>query len=80
MSEVTSVNAEELKGFVERYERLETEKGEIGGAQKDVLTEAEAYGYDGANIKKLVSLRKKDPEKLAESEAVLNLYREVIGV
>ena len=75
-----SVNAEQLRAFVERFERLETEKKDITEAQKDVMSEAAAYGYDAKILRRVIVLRKKDPEKLSEEEAVLNLYRDVLGL
>ena len=43
------------------------------------MSEAAAYGYDAKILRRVIVLRKKDPEKLSEEEAVLNLYRDVLG-
>ena len=74
------VNPEQLRAFVERFERLETEKTAITQSQKDVMAEAAAYGYDAKILRKVIKLRKKDPEFLLEEEATLTLYREALGV
>ena len=52
------VTAEELRQFVERFERLEIEKKDIADQQKEVLAEAKSRGYDTRIMRKIVSLRK----------------------
>lgn len=75
-----SVNVEELRAYIERFERLETEKKEIMEAQKEVMAEAAAYGYNAKVLRRVINLRKVEPEKLSEEEAVLHLYRDVLGI
>jgi uncharacterized protein (UPF0335 family) len=74
------VTAGELRQFVERYERLEQEKKDIADQQKEVMAEARARGYDVRVLKKLIALRKKDPQEISEEEAILQLYREALGM
>ena len=74
------VTADELRQFVERYERLEMEKKDIADQQKEVMAEAKGRGYDTKVLRKLVALRKRDPQDLSEEEAVLDLYKEALGM
>ena len=74
------VTREELRQFVERYERLEQEKKDIADAQKEVMAEAKGRGYDTKVLRKIVALRKRDPQDLSEEEAVLELYTEALGM
>lgn len=74
------VTREELRQFVERYERLEQEKKDIADAQKEVMAEAKGRGYDTKVLRKIVALRKRDPQDLSEEEAVLELYKEALGM
>lgn len=74
------VTADELRQFVERYERLEQEKKDVAEQQKEVMAEAKARGYDTKVMRKLVALRKRDPEDISEEEAVLQLYKEALGM
>jgi uncharacterized protein (UPF0335 family) len=74
------VTAGELRQFVERYERLEQEKKDVADQQKEVMAEARARGYDVRVLKKLIALRKKDPQEISEEEAILQLYREALGM
>ncbi len=74
------VTSGELRQFVERYERLEEEKRAIAEQLKDVMAEAKGRGYDTRALRKLIALRKKDPAELSEEEAILQLYREALGM
>jgi uncharacterized protein (UPF0335 family) len=74
------ITAGELRSFIERYERLDAEKKDIADQQKEVMAEAKARGYDVKILRKLVALRKKDPQEISEEEAVLQVYREALGM
>ena len=74
------VIAEELRQFVERIERLDAEKKELAELQKEVMAEAKGRGYDVAVMRKLIAMRKRDAQDLAEEEAVLQMYREALGM
>lgn len=75
-----SVTAGELRGFIERYERLDEEKREVAGQQKELMAEAKGRGYDTGVMRKLIALRRKDPQKLSEEEAILELYKQALGM
>ena len=74
------VTAEELRQFIERYERLEQEKKDIADAQKEVMAEAKGRGYDTKVMRKIIALRKRDKNDIAEEEAVLEMYKEALGM
>ena len=74
------VTAGELRAFVERFERLEAEKKDLGDQQKEVMAEAKSRGYDTKVLRKIVALRKMDPQEASEAEAVLELYKEALGM
>ncbi|AVO39559.1 DUF2312 domain-containing protein [Pukyongiella litopenaei] len=75
-----SVTAGELRSFIERVERLEAEKKDIAEQQKEVMAEAKARGYDTKVMRKIIALRKRDANDIAEEEAVLELYKEALGM
>ena len=79
-SATTSVAAQELRQFVERIERLDAEKKDIADAQKEVMAEAKGRGYDTKVMRKLIALRKRDLNDLAEEEAVLDMYKAALGM
>ncbi len=74
------VTADELRQFVERFERLEAEKQDIADQQKEVMAEAKGRGYDTRVIRKVIALRKRDKDDIAEEEAVLEMYKEALGM
>ena len=74
------VAGEELRQFVERFERLEIEKKDISDQQKEVMAEAKSRGYDTRIMRKVVSLRKRDLEDVAEEEAILSMYKTALGM
>ena len=80
VSSVYKVTADELRQFVERFERLEIEKKDISDQQKEVMAEAKSRGYDTRIMRKIVSLRKRDLEDLAEEEAILSMYKTALGM
>ncbi|WP_170516978.1 MULTISPECIES: DUF2312 domain-containing protein [Ruegeria] len=74
------VTAGELRQFVERIERLEMEKKDIADQIREVYSESKARGYDQKALRAIVSLRKKDKDEIAEQEAVLEMYKEALGM
>ena len=74
------VTAGELRSFVERFERLDAEKKDIADQQKEVMAEAKGRGYDTKALRKLIALRKREPDDIAEEEAVLGMYKEALGM
>ncbi|MBL6856762.1 MAG: DUF2312 domain-containing protein [Rhodobacteraceae bacterium] len=77
---VYRVTREEIRSFVERIENLNIEKNEIIEQQKDVFSEAKSRGYDTRVLRKVVSMRKLDPQDLSEEEAILEIYREALDL
>ena len=73
------VTAGELRAFIERIERLDVEKKALADQQKEVLAKAKGRGYCTKALRKLVALRKMDPQDVSEAEAVLELYREALA-
>ena len=74
------VTANELRQSIERFERLEAEKKDISDQQKEVMSEAKSRGYDTKVIRKVIALRKRDKDDIAEEEAVLEMYKEALGM
>ena len=74
------VTADELRQFIERFERLDIEKKDLADQQKEVMAEAKARGYDVKVMRKIISLRKRDRDDIAEEEAILEMYKEALGM
>lgn len=74
------VTADELRQFIERIERLDQEKRDLAEQQKEVMAEAKARGYDTRVMRKLIALRKRDQDDIAEEEAILDMYKQALGM
>lgn len=79
-AETTNVAGERLKSFIERIERLETEKKVIAEDIKEVYAEAKTTGFEPKIIRKIISFRKMDIEKRREETELLDLYMSAIGM
>ena len=80
MSDPYNVTADELKQFIERVEQLAAEKKDIGEQEKELFAEAKGRGYDTKVMRKIIALRKRQPDDIAEEEAVLELYKQALGM
>lgn len=79
-NDVVRVAAEELRSFVERVEKLESNKQAITDDIKDVYGEAKGRGYDTKAIRTIVKLRKKDTNERLEEDSVLETYMGALGM
>ena len=75
-----AVTADELRQFIERFEQLESEKKDVAEQQKELMAEAKGRGYDTKVMRKVIALRKRKPDELAEEEAVLEVYKAALGM
>ncbi|MDG1313998.1 MAG: DUF2312 domain-containing protein [Flavobacteriaceae bacterium] len=80
MTDTINATPAELRAFIERIERLEMEKKDIADQQKEVMAEAKGRGYDTQVIRKVIALRKRDKDDIAEEEAILEMYKEALGM
>lgn len=76
----SGVAAEELKQLIERIERLEEEKRGIADDIKEVFAEAKGRGFDTKAMRELIKLRALPPQEREEAEAILELYKQALGV
>ncbi len=79
-SGTANFSAGQLRALIERIERLEEEKAEIAEQIKEVYAEAKAHGFDTKTLRKVVGLRKKEPDERAEEEMLLETYLEALGM
>lgn len=75
-----TVTADELRQFIEQIEQGEAEKAEAAERVKEIYAEAKARGYDTAVMRKIVALRKRKPDDIAEEEAILDMYKSALGM
>jgi uncharacterized protein (UPF0335 family) len=75
-----NVAADQLRLFIERIERLEEEKKGIADDVKDVYAEAKANGYDTKTMRAIVRLRRMESHARQEADALLETYRNALGL
>ena len=80
MTDNYTVTADELRQFIERAEQLASEKRDIAEQEKELFAEARGRGYDVAVMKKVIALRKRKPDEIAEEEAIIEMYRSALGM
>lgn len=70
----------QLRSFIERAERLDEEISGLNSDKKDLFAEAKSVGFDVAAIKTVLGIRRKDPTKRAEHNAMVALYLSNLGM
>lgn len=78
MSEV--IAKEQLEQYINKIERLEQEKSELAEEVKNIFQDASSHGFDIKAMKTILKLKKLDKAKLAEQDALLDLYRQALGI
>ncbi|MEI8295277.1 MAG: DUF2312 domain-containing protein [Alphaproteobacteria bacterium] len=80
MTDIGGVSVQQLRSFIERVERLEDEKAELAEQIREVLAEAKGEGFDTKVMRQVIRMRRMKREELAEQEALLDLYRQALGM
>ena len=69
----------ELKRLIERVERIEDERKELGKEVAEILQDAKATGFDPKIIRKVLAIRKKTKADYLEEEAILASYLQAVS-
>jgi uncharacterized protein (UPF0335 family) len=72
--------ADKLKSYLERVERLEDERKELGDDIRAIYADAKAEGFDPKAIRAMVKRRRKDANQVAEEESVFENYMHAVGM
>ena len=80
MADVGGIGADQLKSYIERIERLEEEKAATATDIREVYAEAKGEGFDTKVMRHVVRLRKMDSGDRQEQEAILDLYKQALGM
>jgi uncharacterized protein (UPF0335 family) len=80
MADTGGIAGERLRSFIERIERLEEEKAALASDIREVFSEAKSAGFDTKIMRQLLRLRKLDNAERQEQEALLDLYKQAIGL
>lgn len=80
MADAYEVTAEELLQFIERIETQNAAIADETEARKEIYSQAKGRGYCTKTIRKIVALRKKRADDIAEEEAIESMYRAALGM
>lgn len=77
---MAEVNNEQLLQFVERIERIENDITSLKDDEKEIYSEAKSAGYDIKALRQIIKIRKVDPDKLEQEEAIVENYKNALGM
>ncbi|RCL00489.1 MAG: hypothetical protein JSC085_000931 [Candidatus Tokpelaia sp. JSC085] len=78
--QIPSVAVGQLRSFIERIERLEEEKKALSNDIKGIYAELKANGFDANAVRVVIQLRKKKAHERQEEEAIIQLYKNILGM
>jgi uncharacterized protein (UPF0335 family) len=70
----------QINSLVERVEHINSEIDEKNEDKKEIFAEARSAGFDVAALKKIIAMRRIDPAKRQEQDAILDLYKAAMGM
>lgn len=79
-SKPVSADAGKLASYIERIERLEEERKELGTDVREIFAEAKGNGYDVKVMRQILRLRKMTPADRAEAEYLRDEYKKLLGI
>jgi uncharacterized protein (UPF0335 family) len=70
----------QLKSIVERIEHIEVEIKDLQDGRGEIYTEAKSNGWDVKALRTIIRLRKLSPDDRAAQEAILDTYKQALGM
>ncbi len=80
MADAGGIAGDRLRQLIDKIERLEDEKREVGEQVKEVFAEAKGEGFDVKVLRQVLKLRRMKPHDRTEQEELLELYKVAIGM
>lgn len=77
---VVSPDGGKLAAYIERIERLEEERKELGADVREIYAEAKGNGFDTKVMRQILRLRKMTPADRAEAEFLRDSYKKLLGI
>lgn len=70
----------QLRAIIERIQTVETDMRERADDRKEIYLEAKSVGFDVPSIRAIVKMLREDASKRAEREAMLEVYKNDMGI
>lgn len=80
VSDTGQSSKEQLRSYIERWEKLEEQRVEWADDQKAILDAAKSAGFDSKIMKEVIRLRKLDADERREHDEVLTTYMHALGM
>lgn len=69
-----------IRAYVERVEKIEADIKEMNDDKKDVYGEAKGNGLDVKVLKRIIQIRRQDPDVRQEEDTILETYMQAMGM
>lgn len=69
---------EKLVEYVNAIEDLNHQMDELKDSRKEIFDEIKNTGFDTKIIRKIIAIRAKDPDELAEEEQLIQVYMDAL--
>jgi uncharacterized protein (UPF0335 family) len=76
----SNIAGEKLMSLIQRIERLEEDRSNIGADIREIYREAKGIGFEPKIIRQLVKMRKMEASDRQEEEALIESYKAAIGM
>ena len=76
----SNIAGEKLMSLIQRIERLEEDRANIGADIREIYREAKGIGFEPKIIRQLVKMRKMEASDRQEEEALIESYMAAIGM
>lgn len=80
IQEAKDADGGKLVSYIERIERLEEERKELGADVREIFAEAKGNGFDTKVMRQILRLRKMTPADRAEAEFLRDRYKKLLGI
>jgi uncharacterized protein (UPF0335 family) len=80
MDNISGISGNQLRLFIEKIEKLESEKADLMENIKEVFAESKSSGFDPKIMKEIIKIRKMKNEDRIEQEELLDIYKAAIGM
>lgn len=77
---LTSADGGKLASYMDRIERLEEERRELGADIREIYAEAKGNGFDTKVMRQILRLKKMTAADRAEAEFLRDSYKKLLGI
>ena len=80
MGHNNNIAGEQLRQFIDRFERIDADKAALTADRKVVTSELVAAGFDSKIVAAILKRRKANPNAVQEADALMDLYMHALGM